>query len=282
MKTRVITSVFITAVMLAVLVLSGTLVYPITLSTLAVIAVYEVLRVFGIQRKLVFSIPSYLIAALMPMLAFVMRAVMGRAETEFIIVLAIAVFVLMIYTFAVAIFSKGAVSFSTLSSAFVMVFYITASFSALCILRMISVDVIGFLCIGMVIIGAWISDVFAYFTGMLLGKHKLIPEVSPKKTVEGSVGAIVFTTLFMLLYGFIVSLVSDVTPNYLTLALSAPVLSVVGQIGDLFASVVKREKGVKDYGKLLPGHGGIMDRFDSILAVSCATMVIVLIFPPFA
>lgn len=281
MKTRIITSIFITAVMIAVLVLSGTLVYPITLSTLAVVAVYEVLKVFGIQKRPVFAVPSYLVAAVMPTLAFVMRAIMGRAETEFIIILALTLFVLMIYMFAVAVFSKGAVSFSTFASAFVMVFYITASFSALSILRTISGDVIGFLCIGMVLIGAWISDVFAYFTGMLFGKHKLIPEVSPKKTVEGSVGAIVFTTLFMLLYGFIVSLVSDVTPNYLILALCGPVLSAVGQIGDLFASVVKRERGVKDYGTLLPGHGGIMDRFDSILAVSCATMVIVLIFPPF-
>lgn len=281
MKTRVITSVFITAVMIAVLVLSNTLVYPITLSALALIAVYEVLKVHGIEKNLVFAIPSYAVAALMPMLTFVMRAVMGRAESDVIVLLALAVFVLMIYMFAVAVFRKGAVSFATLSSAFVMVFYIIASFSALCILRLISKDIIGFLCVGMVIIGAWISDVFAYFTGVLIGKHKLIPEVSPKKTVEGSVGAIVFTTLFMMLYGFIVSLVTELTPNYLVLALGAPVLSVVGQIGDLFASLVKRERGVKDYGTLLPGHGGIMDRFDSLLAVACAAMVIVLIFPPF-
>ena len=281
MKTRVITSVFITAIMLAVLILSGTLVYPITLSIIATVAVYEVLKVFGIQKKLVFSIPSYLVAALMPTLAYVMRAIMGRAENEFIILLALILFVLMIYMFAVAVFTKGAVSFSTFAAAFVMVFYITVAFSALSILRTVSGDVIGFLYVGLVIIGAWISDVFAYFTGVLFGKHKLIPEVSPKKTVEGSVGAIVFTTLFMLLYGFIASLVTDVTPNYLVLAISGPVLSVVGQIGDLFASVVKRERGVKDYGTLMPGHGGIMDRFDSILAVSCATMVIVLIFPPF-
>ena len=106
--------------------------------------------------------------------------------------------------------------------------------------------------------------------------------VSPKKTVEGSVGAIVFTTVTMLLYGWIVSMCSDIKPSYLVLGLSAPVLSVVGQIGDLFASLVKRERGVKDYGKLLPGHGGIMDRFDSILTVSGATMVITMLFTPFS
>ena len=174
----------------------------------------------------------------------------------------------------------GEVEFASLSAGFVLVMYITACFSALSVIRYVTEA--GMFNLGMVFIGAWISDIFAYFTGRLLGKHKLIPEVSPKKTVEGSVGAIVFTTLLMLLYGWIVSLATDFEPNYLVLGLSAPVLSVVGQVGDLFASLVKRERGVKDYGKLLPGHGGIMARFDSILTVSGATMVITLLFTPFA
>ena len=133
----------------------------------------------------------------------------------------------------------------------------------------------------MVFIGAWVSDIFAYFTGRFFGKHKLIPEISPKKTVEGAVGAIVCTMLFMVLYGWIVSLCTELSVNYLVLLIAGPVLSVVGQIGDLIASLVKRERGVKDYGTLLPGHGGIMDRFDSILTVSGAAMIIVLLFAPF-
>ena len=130
MKTRVITAVFITAVMIAVLILSNTLVYPVTLSTLAVIAVYEVLKVHGIKDRLAFAIPSYLLAAAMPTLAYIMRAVMGKPETDFIIILALSIFVFMIYMFAVSVFTKGKVSFSTLAAALVMVFYITASFSA--------------------------------------------------------------------------------------------------------------------------------------------------------
>ena len=280
MKTRIITSVFITIVLVAILLLSNTIAYSIALSILATIAANEVLKVYDVDKKYLVSVPAYIVAAAMPTLSFIMTEVMEKAPSEFIIALALVMFVLMLYLFVVAVFAKGKIEFASLSAGFVLVMYITACFSALSVIRYVTEA--GMFNLGMVFIGAWISDIFAYFTGRFLGKHKLIPEVSPKKTVEGSVGAIVFTTLLMLLYGWIVSLTTDFTPNYLVLGLSAPVLSVVGQIGDLFASLVKRERGVKDYGKLLPGHGGIMDRFDSILTVSGATMVITLLFTPFA
>ena len=279
MKTRVITSVFIAIVLVAILLLSNTIAYSIALSILAVIAANEVLKVYDVDKKYLVSVPAYLAAA-MPTLSFIMTVVMEKPASDFIIALALVMFVLMLYLFVVAVFAKGKIEFASLSAGFVLVMYITACFSALSVIRYVGEA--GMFNLGMVFIGAWISDIFAYFTGRFLGKHKLIPEVSPKKTVEGSVGAIVFTTLLMLLYGWIVSLATDFTPNYLVLGLAAPILSVVGQIGDLFASLVKRERGVKDYGKLLPGHGGIMDRFDSILTVSGATMVITLLFTPFA
>ena len=280
MKTRVITSVFIAIVLVAILLLSNTIAYSIALSILAVIAANEVLKVYDVDKKYLVSVPAYLAAAAMPTLSFIMTVVMEKPASDFIIALALVMFVLMLYLFVVAVFAKGKIEFASLSAGFVLVMYITACFSALSVIRYVGEA--GMFNLGMVFIGAWISDIFAYFTGRFFGKHKLIPEVSPKKTVEGSVGAIVFTTLLMLLYGWIVSLTTDFTPNYLVLGLAAPILSVVGQIGDLFASLVKRERGVKDYGKLLPGHGGIMDRFDSILTVSGATMVITLLFTPFA
>ncbi|MBE6635834.1 MAG: hypothetical protein E7617_06540 [Ruminococcaceae bacterium] len=289
MKTRIVTSAVIIAVMIAVLCLSATPVYPVTVSILAVIAVKEVLGVVGLWRKRIVSIPALVLAAIMPSLAYVMSEVRCDPSYRFIVALALALFVFMIYLFVVAVFSRrvddesgdgvSELGFTELSAGFVLVMYVVCCFSAISIIRYI--DGIGLFCLGMVLIGAWISDVFAYFTGMLFGKHKLIPAVSPKKTVEGAVGALIFTTLAMLLYGFIVSLVTDLVPNYLVLGLSAPILSATGQIGDLVASLIKRERGVKDYGTLLPGHGGIMDRFDSILTVSGATMIIVLLFAPF-
>ena len=280
MKTRVITAVFITVVLVAILLLSNTIAYSIALSVLALIAANEVLKVYELDKKYIISIPAYICAFAMPVTSFIMMEVFELKALDFIVALALVLFVLMIYLFFVAVFAKGKIEFASLSAGLVLVMYVTACFSSLSVIRYIGNA--GMFNLGMVFIGAWVSDTFAYFTGRLFGKHKLIPEVSPKKTVEGSVGAIVFTTVTMLLYGWIVSMCSDIKPSYLVLGLSAPVLSVVGQIGDLFASLVKRERGVKDYGKLLPGHGGIMDRFDSILTVSGATMVITMLFTPFS
>lgn len=279
MKTRITTGILIVVVMTTVLFLSKTPVYPITLSVLAVVATIEALGVLSLKNKYAISIPAYMIAAVLPSLAYIMCVVIGTPIYKYIVALALVMFVYVIYLFVVAVFERGRLSFANLSAGYVFAAYITICFSALSLINYIR-D-IGLFCLGMVLIGAWISDTMAYFTGVLFGKHKLIPEVSPKKTVEGAIGGIIGTEAAFILYGFIVSLFTDLTPNYLVLGLSAPILSVVGQIGDLFASLVKREAGVKDYGKLLPGHGGIMDRFDSILSVSGATMVIVLLFAPF-
>jgi len=132
-----------------------------------------------------------------------------------------------------------------------------------------------------ILVAAWGSDMSAYFTGMLFGRHKLIPEVSPKKTVEGAIGGVVCATLLMILYGFIVGAATEFKPNYIVLAFCGLVLSAVSQVGDLAASLIKRERGVKDYGKIFPGHGGVMDRFDSILSISTLLMIICVLFPPF-
>ena len=100
-----------------------------------------------------------------------------------------------------------------------------------------------------------------------MGKHKLIPDVSPKKTVEGAIGGVVFCTLAFVLYGFVLTVVIDgIQANYLAFVCVGIVLSVVSQCGDLVFSLIKRKYGIKDYGKLMPGHGGILDRFDSVIA----------------
>ena len=99
-------------------------------------------------------------------------------------------------------------------------------------------------------------------TATLLGKHKLIPKVSPKKTIEGSVGGILGSTLGCAVFGYIFKL--DLTAMILIGSLG----SIIAQFGDLFASSIKRYVGIKDYGKLIPGHGGILDRFDSVILVA--------------
>ena len=115
---------------------------------------------------------------------------------------------------------------------------------------------------------AWVCDTCAYFTGRALGKHKLVPKLSPKKTVEGAVGGIIGSVLIGVLFGYI--LYANETHDVRTiiaLVLITFVGSIIAQLGDLLASGIKRDHDIKDYGDLIPGHGGIMDRFDSVIFV---------------
>lgn len=117
---------------------------------------------------------------------------------------------------------------------------------------------------------AWLGDSGAFFVGTFFGKHKLCPEVSPKKTVEGMIGGIVTVgiavTVQCLVYNLI--LPSTVKMNYAVIIPIGMAASVVGVLGDLSASVIKRQYNVKDFGNVMPGHGGILDRFDSVLFVA--------------
>ena len=112
----------------------------------------------------------------------------------------------------------------------------------------------------------WLADSAAYFAGSYFGKHKLCPEISPHKTVEGAVAGIIVGTLSALLIGLIFKLIyGDVTIYYGVLVLIGFVNSIVSIFGDLIFSVMKRSCHIKDFGSIMPGHGGLLDRFDSVL-----------------
>lgn len=121
----------------------------------------------------------------------------------------------------------------------------------------------GSIYVWLIFITSSLSDTMAYFVGSFFGKHKLAPKLSPKKTIEGSLGAIFFSTVGCLIFGTIFSLNMP-----LLMIIIGITGSIVSQIGDLLASFVKRYVGIKDYGNLIPGHGGILDRCDSIILVS--------------
>ncbi|MBR6385491.1 MAG: phosphatidate cytidylyltransferase [Ruminococcus sp.] len=122
--------------------------------------------------------------------------------------------------------------------------------------------------------GAWLADSGAYFTGVAIGKHKLCPEISPKKTIEGFVGGILTNAVLFVAIDIVYSrFFADrhSMPKLsacLVMAVAGAVCGVVGTIGDLSASMIKRQIGFKDYGNIMPGHGGMMDRFDSVLFVA--------------
>lgn len=128
---------------------------------------------------------------------------------------------------------------------------------------------------------AFLTDIGAYFVGVTMGKHKLCPVISPKKTVEGFVGGIVLAIIGMLGYALILQLAFGFKINYFFVAVYGVLGSLAGVMGDLSFSVIKRQTCIKDYGHLIPGHGGILDRFDSVIFVA-PLMEALLVLIPFA
>ena len=114
----------------------------------------------------------------------------------------------------------------------------------------------------------------AYFSGVTLGKHKLCPAISPKKTIEGSIGGIIFCIIGCVAYRLILASFHDNLPPVWIFAVLGFVVSIVSQIGDLMFSLIKRRYGLKDYGILFPGHGGVLDRFDSVIATAPLILIV--------
>ena len=125
---------------------------------------------------------------------------------------------------------------------------------------------------------AFLDDAGAYFVGVRFGKHKLAPVVSPNKTIEGLLGGVATAMLGMILYAIVLD-VLDFRVNYLLAILYGLLGSVAGVFGDLCFSIIKRQTGIKDYGNLFPGHGGILDRFDSVMAVAPLMEAMLLLIP---
>ena len=292
MKQRVLTAIGIGIVGIPVVLLSKYIIYPIFLGLLAAIAVWELFRVFGFEKRYEISVPAYLISGLLPIFAhdFFTKG----NQSAYLLITAAVIFAYLLYLAAICVVSKEMLmrrnefepdegkqkilEFGDISAAFLAVTYVTVSFTSMSLTRYMQNGVYIF---ALVFVAAWMCDVFAYFTGRFFGKHKLAPHLSPKKTVEGSIGGIIFAVLGCMLYGLIVDLATDLHARYLVLACLGLSLSVISQIGDLWASLIKREHGIKDYSQMLPGHGGVMDRFDSILAISTVLMAVCMVFPPF-
>ena len=128
---------------------------------------------------------------------------------------------------------------------------------------------------------AFITDAGAYFAGVFLGRHRGITKVSPNKSLEGYIGGFLVGAAFAVAYGAVIGRVADLEVNYLSLALCGLFGALATELGDLSFSFVKREYGVKDYGHLLPGHGGMLDRFDSMFFCAPVVLFIVTCLPAF-
>lgn len=225
------------------------------------IAVCELLSCTGQSKNRIAAVMSVLVCASAQVLARVFK----ETPDTYALVMLLAYLAYAVLMMTTAVFSKGRIKLSDVTQTVVMVVYVSFGFSALILLRDFKDGLVLFLLAFLI---PWVCDAMAYFVGVFFGKHKLIPDVSPKKTVEGAVGGIVGVVVITLIFGLVMHYGFGKQPNYVILSLLAFVGGLISQCGDLIASLLKREYGVKDYGKIFPGHGGVMDRFDSIIATS--------------
>ena len=275
MKTRVITGIGIILVAIALVALASfTPIYCIGMATLAVIATFELLRVFGVHKEYHIAIPSYILAAALPFAAYFV----DEERAKFVLIIGAVLFSFLVYLLGVAVFSHKKIKFVLVAAVYMAIIYVIVSFTSLSLIMYVNK---GIYYLGIIIISSWGCDAGAYFIGCKFGKHKLIPDVSPNKSVEGAIGGIAVSVALNILYGYIVKTCGGAEVNYLVLAILGLVLSVVAMIGDLIASLIKREYGIKDYSNLLPGHGGIVDRFDSVFPIATFLLMMSAIWPPF-
>jgi len=249
---RVITSVIGFPLLAFFLVRGG---WPLQLMVLVVslVAIYELFNAISGKRQ-----PVQLVAYAAAALFYVLQK--GMTADYFLIFT--TVFLLATLLFSVIFYTKVTLQ-DCMATVFVF-FYAVVLLSFICLVRGYR---FGQYFVWLIFISAWGSDTFAYFTGKLLGKHPLAPRLSPKKTVEGAVGGVLGAALLAFLYGLGVSWLMRLNDTQLIVIFTVvgAVGAVFSQFGDLSASVIKRQNNIKDYGKIIPGHGGVMDRFDSVL-----------------
>ena len=182
------------------------------------------------------------------------------------------------YLFALCVFIPSKYNIETNGFCGLMCIYVLAgTISAVMLCELPS----GKFAFPLIFISAWMTDACAYGVGRKLGKHKLCPTISPKKSVEGALGGIAGNVIGFIIYAVIIQIFTQTTPKYIALIITAIGLSVISQLGDLIMSLVKRRFGIKDYGKLLGSHGGILDRIDSILFTSVCMAIIMEVIAQF-
>ena len=268
MKTRIITAAILVPLLLIILLILPKLITAILFGLLAAIAVYELLMGTG-------YIKQFRLVAYGMVMAFLASLWSGFGAGHVWAVLGIVLFACVL--FAEMMLSHIKLRFEKICICFVAALLIPYLFTAL--VRIHADDTTGRYFILIPFILAFLSDSGAYFAGCYLGKHKLAPAISPKKTIEGAIGGVLAAVAFMLLYTLILQLAFDFKVNYGFALIYGVVGSVASVFGDLCFSVIKRQTGIKDYGNLIPGHGGVLDRFDSMIIVAPVTEAMLILIP---
>lgn len=259
---RTITGVITLPVLAIILIFSNTIIMDIFTAIIACISMYEYFHCFKSTNK---ANPSQYLGYIYCILIAFTHFVDERLLTSIIIAI---IPVSLIVLFAELVLSKGKKTVTDIAVTMLGICYIPLMLIYLSLVRDMELDhgLNGKILIWFVLIASWGSDIFAYFIGRHFGKHKLTA-VSPNKTVEGAVAGVVGAILLGILFAILCNTICGVGINYLLIGCIMAVLSIVGQIGDLAASSIKRYCDIKDFSELIPGHGGMLDRIDSIIFV---------------
>ncbi len=261
---RVVTAIVIAAIFLPVLVFSDTLIFPVAISLMGGIAAFEILYIRGLHKKPYLLLPSVAFVMICPLVSGTDFFPLLVSRNYNFLVVAFPAYMILLFFMAITFNRK--VAFSDITYLCMSISYVAlAMFSVPFIKERARLDYL------LLIICPCATDILALYGGKKFGKKKLCPAVSQHKTVEGFFSGIVGSVVGALLYGAVRYFIIGGEFEALFLIVSGIGISIVGQYGDLVASIMKRSSGVKDFGNLFPGHGGIMDRFDSILAsFACA------------
>lgn len=250
-KTRLLSGIVLVIVALVLIITGGNLLLVSTL-LISYIGMFELYRIFHIEKELP-GMVGYLAATV-----YYCNLKFGFLPDLMMFVLGLLILLMFVYVFTYPKYKT-----EQLLAAFFGVFYVAVMLSYVYQTRMLSM---GAYIVWLIFLCSWGCDTCAYCVGVLIGKHKMSPKLSPKKSVEGAVGGVVGAALLTILYDMVFKNAMGVgnTEVYIMAAISA-VGALVSMVGDLTASAIKRNYDIKDYGKLIPGHGGILDRFDSVI-----------------
>lgn len=252
MKQRILTGLIGGAAFLGLLWVGKTP-YTILLILLALIGYYEFLKM---NRTDIYSLEGIigLVSTLSLILIHNSYIVFKDFNSLPIILITFILYLILI------VIKKNKITFMDISYYLAGILYIGFGFAVMLETRL---DNNGLATTLFILILIWVTDSGAYFTGKYLGKNKLWPEISPKKTIEGSIGGIILAMVSALIANYYL----NITDSYFQIVLVSILISTVGQVGDLVESALKRSKDIKDSGDLLPGHGGVLDRFDSLIFI---------------
>jgi len=250
-RTRVLSGIIILALTITIVVLGGNILFA-SLFFISLIGMMELYRIERINKKLP-GILGYIAGA-----TFYFLIYFNLQQYQTMLFIIFLMFLMFAYVFGFPKFST-----EQIAVAFLGLFYVSIMLSYIYQVRMLDN---GELIVWLIFIGAWGSDTCAYAVGVLFGKHKIVPKLSPKKSLEGCIGGVVGAAFIGVIYAAIFhNRLVGVTNPELLFGIIGAASSIISQIGDLAASAIKRNHEIKDYGTLIPGHGGILDRFDSII-----------------